>query len=317
MDLKQRIATQYRRYKAWQHDTARHISARENHTHHSCPCCGQGYEGNYCPRCGQRAGTKRITWSTVKQGVMELWGMSNRSLPYTLWQLIWRPGFLIRDYLSGHRQVSFPPVKMLFIVGLASYLLTSWLTTAPADATNHRKDAYEVYDRIIDWFSFHYDWGALVAFSFFIIPVYFYFRFAPRYTGHTLPEGFYIQVFMGTLFLMVQLAVDLIPASGSSYWLEIIALITIFLLILGRAYKQLFGYGIWGTMWRVMATLVTALLFFLVFIRLFIASTAFTVHDWATMKQQLTSWLVTLPVTLVVVWVCYAIGKRTAATRKR
>jgi len=59
-----------------------------------------------------------ITWHSVWQGVMDVWGVGTRSLPFTLWQLLWRPGYLIRDYISGKRQVSFPPVKMLVVMAV-------------------------------------------------------------------------------------------------------------------------------------------------------------------------------------------------------
>jgi len=49
--------------------------------------------------------------------------MGNRSLLYSLWQLIWRPGYFISDYINGKRQVSFPPVKMLVLMGVASVLM--------------------------------------------------------------------------------------------------------------------------------------------------------------------------------------------------
>ena len=48
--------------------------------------------------------------------------MDTRSLSFTLIQLLLRPGYLIHDYLSGKRQVSFPPVKMLFIVAIVNVL---------------------------------------------------------------------------------------------------------------------------------------------------------------------------------------------------
>ena len=44
--------------------------------------------------------------------------MDSRSLGYTLLQLLGRPGYLVRDYISRRRQVSFPPVKMMVIVCL-------------------------------------------------------------------------------------------------------------------------------------------------------------------------------------------------------
>ncbi len=50
--------------------------------------------------------------------------MGNRSLLYSLWQLIWRPGYFISDYINGKRQVSFPPVKMLVVMG---WQVFSWI----------------------------------------------------------------------------------------------------------------------------------------------------------------------------------------------
>jgi len=57
--------------------------------------------------------------------------MGNRSLLYSLWQLIWRPGYFISDYINGKRQVSFPPVKMLVLMGVASVLMDKLLLAAP------------------------------------------------------------------------------------------------------------------------------------------------------------------------------------------
>ena len=34
----------------------------------------------------------------------------------SIWQLLYRPGYFIGDYISGKRQLNFPMVKMLFIV---------------------------------------------------------------------------------------------------------------------------------------------------------------------------------------------------------
>lgn len=44
--------------------------------------------------------------------------MHTRSMPYSLLQPLLRPGYFIGDYITGRRQVSFPPMKMLVIMGL-------------------------------------------------------------------------------------------------------------------------------------------------------------------------------------------------------
>ncbi|MCR5064692.1 MAG: DUF3667 domain-containing protein [Bacteroidales bacterium] len=39
-------------------------------------------------------------------------------MPYSIWQLIWRPGYMISDYINGRRQVSHPHASMLFIIAV-------------------------------------------------------------------------------------------------------------------------------------------------------------------------------------------------------
>ena len=103
MTLKER----YKRFKAWQINPY-DWSFDENERHH-CENCGYDFTGNFCPHCSQKAGLKKISWKNVLQSTAEVWGMGNRSLLYSLWQLIWRPGYFISDYINGKRKVSFPP----------------------------------------------------------------------------------------------------------------------------------------------------------------------------------------------------------------
>ena len=65
-----------------------------------CHNCGNEFEGNFCPICGQRAKVGRVGWSSIKDNIAVLWGMDSRSLGYTLFQLLTRPGYLVRDYIS-------------------------------------------------------------------------------------------------------------------------------------------------------------------------------------------------------------------------
>ena len=106
----------YRRFKQWQIDPFEYkVNGPESH---KCHNCGSDFVGNFCPVCSQKKGLGRITWKSVAQSIAEVWGMHNRSLIYSLIQLFLRPGYFISDYISGKRQVSFPPVKMLAIIAL-------------------------------------------------------------------------------------------------------------------------------------------------------------------------------------------------------
>ena len=65
-----------------------------------------------------------------------------------------------------------------------------------------------------------------------------------------MPQGFFIQVFSSALFMMMNMLYDI----TSQGWLVVIlSVVMIF-----ATYKQLFGYGWWGTLWRVVTAFVCA-----------------------------------------------------------
>ena len=85
--------------------------------------------------------------------------MDSRSFVYTLFQLLTRPGYLVRDYISGRRQVSFPPVKMLVIVSLFTFIVESAFHLDNEILT--LKTNIPEIDKIIKWFNDNKSWGTL------------------------------------------------------------------------------------------------------------------------------------------------------------
>ena len=248
MDIKQA----YRRFRQWQLDPFAY--KLNSPSTHRCANCGNDYVGNFCPICSQREGMGAITWRSVLLSIGELWGLHNRSLLYSLVQLFLRPGYFISDYISGKRQVSFPPVKMLAIVALLG-LLVDYLIGSPIGGVFNNDfdfagDKMLFIDNAFEWMNLHPDVMSLILLSYLIIPNYFIYRYAPRNPRHTLPQGFFIQVFTAIAFLVFNMFDDL----TSWHW---------FTFVLGNiwtyaVYKQLFGYGVWGTLWRVVLALVCA-----------------------------------------------------------
>ena len=84
--------------------------------HHRCCTCGQEFLGNYCPCCGQSARIGRYSFKNAVLLFLDVWGMGNRGMFRTLRDLILRPGYLIRDYISGMQMAYFPPFKLLFLL---------------------------------------------------------------------------------------------------------------------------------------------------------------------------------------------------------
>ena len=221
---------------------------------HHCDNCGTDFVGNFCPICSQREGMGPITWKSVFRSIGELWGLNNRSLLYSLVQLFLRPGYFIGDYIGGKRQVSFPPVKMLAIIALlgalVDYLIGSPITGVFNNDFDFAGDKMLLIDNAFEWMNLHPDVMSLILLSYLIIPIYFIFRFAPRHPRHTLPQGFFIQVFSAVVFLVINIFDDITSLHMVTF---VMGNVWIYF-----AYKQLFGYGWWGTLWRLVLALVCA-----------------------------------------------------------
>ena len=245
---KEQIRQYLRRLMRWQQADP-HFVNRHADSEQQCHCCGTRFEGNFCPLCGQRAGVGRVGWQSVKDSIALLWGMDSRSLFYTLLQLLARPGYLVRDYISGHLQVSFPPVKMLVVVSVFTLIIETVFHLKKEDILPIHFGIPEI-DHIVQWFNNNKSWGLLFVSSFSILPTWVVFRFAPAYPRHTLPEGFFLQVFLSVQSLLVGLLGYLFGDVGSALSV-ILTLVT---------YHQLFGYSWWGTLWRCAVVFITTFL---------------------------------------------------------
>ena len=56
---------------------------------------------------------------------LDVWGLGNRGMFRTIRDLLLRPGYMIRDYLSGMQMAYFPPFKLFFLLAALSILVTS------------------------------------------------------------------------------------------------------------------------------------------------------------------------------------------------
>ena len=273
MDLK----TAYRRFKRWQQDPFEYKSNSQKT--HCCNNCGNDFVGNYCPICSQKENVGRITWKSVLQSLAEVWGLNNRSLIFSLVQLFLRPGYFISDYISGKRMVSFPPVKMLAIIALLGifldYLIGANGTVGVFDNDfDFEGDKMLFIDNAFEWMNSHPDFMSVIMLSYLIIPVYFLFRFAPRNSHHTLPQGFFIQVFTSVAFLIINMLYDL---TSMMWFAFVLGFVWLFV-----TYRQLFGYNVWGTLWRIVLALICAVL-----IALILLGVDFSVHAFQTGNYNL------------------------------
>lgn len=96
-------------------------------TQRTCANCGEVYQGRICPQCGQAGTWMRYSWRQALLNLLDIWGLGNRPMFRTLQELFWQPGYMIRDYLNGHRNFYFPPFKLLALT-VVFLLFVLWLT---------------------------------------------------------------------------------------------------------------------------------------------------------------------------------------------
>lgn len=281
---------------------------------HRCTNCGHEYTGDYCPVCSQQAGDGRITWKWVGKSILDVWGMDSRSLPFTLLQLLWRPGHLISDYIGGHRQICYKPVNMLFIVGLI-YVVVMHLIgqDAIAVAINLDGDPKDKYNTLFHtaytWMADNPGWTMMIQTMLMIVPTHIVFRFAPRNQHLTLPENIFIQLFMSTLMLLVSFT------EIASKW------ITAFLIPLYYyiCYRQLFGYNFWGTSWRlavcILVWIVLALYIIVVAIVIGLYASELTQHIFSVLAGLGILSIIVALLTAIPLALAYLISRKTAQKR--
>lgn len=88
-----------------------------------CKNCGYEFSGNYCTNCGQKANTSRFDWKHIGKQVLDSFDL-DRGFIYTLYNLIIRPGHLIRGYIEGKRIGVANPLKLLLIIGTITNVLS-------------------------------------------------------------------------------------------------------------------------------------------------------------------------------------------------
>ena len=136
---KKKRAVLRRAFHVWQ--LKPHVVAPLSESTHECAACGTEFQGNYCPRCGQSASIGRFSFKKAALLFLDVWGMGNRSMFRSLRDLVLRPGYMIRDYLSGMQSAYFPPFKMFFILFTFSLIIEQGITfntdaTAPEPTGN-------------------------------------------------------------------------------------------------------------------------------------------------------------------------------------
>src|ERR1700744_2469856 len=81
-----------------------------------CKNCGTHVESHFCPECGQKATTGRLTVGHVLEEGWHSVTHTDRSFLSLLGLLIKRPGKVITDFIGGQRKKYFNPYMFYVVV---------------------------------------------------------------------------------------------------------------------------------------------------------------------------------------------------------
>lgn len=147
------------RFRQWQHE-GNHMSAGNypGEQKQVCLNCQGEFQGDYCPYCGQRVAPQRLTLPDLIHYFFALFTYLNRGLIHTLEELLLRPGYMVRDYLNGHRAEYTQPVTLLFILVATQFMITG--TSALYDKAAESEEDALVYE-VANWIVSNFSWFAL------------------------------------------------------------------------------------------------------------------------------------------------------------
>jgi hypothetical protein len=90
-----------------------------------CDNCGAVVSGRYCAACGQRREAPvHSLWHFSEVAIEDLTHADSR-LWRTLGALLFRPGYLTREFLDGRRARYLPPVRLYLVISVAFFLWAS------------------------------------------------------------------------------------------------------------------------------------------------------------------------------------------------
>ena len=294
------IRALYQRFRAWQIEP--YQFKRESEKSHQCFNCGNTFEGNYCPVCGQYYNEGPVNWTPEEEVHKPLWGLLEPGgLVSFIIQILFRPGYMISDYLKGRKQVTGSPMEVLYYFAAATLVVLSYTGNDGSNYVEYLSGISEGLGKILAWMLSHLDWAILIQAVLLILPVWVLFRFAPKHSHHTFKDGFFIQAFMTSIIL-----VCIMLRAIFSNWLVLLVPICNCI-----AYHQLFGYRFWGTLWRTLLSMgsVFYIIGIIIMVWLYLIGRYPTAHSSGFIIAKTAILIV---VGVGVVFLGYLIGKKTA-----
>lgn len=92
-----------------------------------CPNCGTVLTGRYCSKCGQEDHSLAVPLHRLILDFLSDQFQFDSRIGRTLGLLLFRPGRLTRNYLSGQRQRYIPPIRLYLFISIVFFLVVGFI----------------------------------------------------------------------------------------------------------------------------------------------------------------------------------------------
>lgn len=254
-----------------------------------CLNCSTEFEGDFCPKCGQRADTERFTLKFIYGNLLAAILGRDGGIAYTLKNLFSRPGKMIVEILNGKRRKYVSPFPMLFL-SLTVYVLIFTLTGSKGDvmtdldfaitenASTNTQIALEINRLVLKAVHFylnHYTLCYMLTLPLFVIAARACFGKQNR-KRYYWAEYIVATVYAMVILVLYRCVINLIyPLSTDTYSImalfEAIAIIT----AITACFRKMMGFSTIKTIWRSTLTLALYYLMLVVIVLIVIFSISY------------------------------------------
>jgi|GEM_PF-2039329 len=97
----------------------------EDAQEHVCLNCGTTFRGKHCPECRQKASTKRLDMMATVKNITSKYITLDSGLLHTVVDLLYRPGYMVRDYIQGYRIEYVEPLMLMILLLAFKFVMPS------------------------------------------------------------------------------------------------------------------------------------------------------------------------------------------------
>ena len=236
--------------------------------HQLCRNCGHEIDHNYCPACGQRTTTDRLTWASLVDSVSStfigdeaygLRGINMRKGAVMTWlAILIHPYVSVSEFILGHRRKYFNPVAILLMLStfyavVFALVSKEFTPTARADSPLFRWLICSYYD----YATLHPAANMLLMLPFYALAMKTVFR---RRSDLKYVEYLYIGIFLSVFeitLMILALPAELFIPWYSSFYMQMLPVF----IYTGFVFRKLFGLKKKGAVLRTLLTAICLCIF--------------------------------------------------------